>query len=172
MSSEDKRGPPPSYDEVTNPSSQLLFTPENQYNQYQPPGGATGQYPGYQYPPKGSSTGPYSYQHVPGAPQRLTHNVVVSQPGSATTMISRLMRQDWTLPAILSCLCCFWPTGIFAIFAACKANAAAAEGDEVEAQAQSRLARSLVVTSVVIGIFIMILSAILRTVVYSNHYRH
>ncbi|XP_062592942.1 proline-rich transmembrane protein 1-like isoform X1 [Saccostrea cucullata] len=172
MSSEDKRGPPPSYDEVTNPSSQLLFTPENQYNQYQPPGGATGQYPGYQYPPKGSSTGPYSYQHVPGAPQRLTHNVVVSQPGPAIMVISRPARQDWTIPAILSCLCCFWPTGIFAIFAACKANAAAASGNDEEAQVQSNRARSLVVTTVVIGIFIMILSAILRTIVYSNHYRH
>ncbi|XP_062571237.1 proline-rich transmembrane protein 1-like [Saccostrea cucullata] len=86
--------------------------------------------------------------------------------------ISRTARQDWTIPAILSCLCCFWPTGIFAIFAACKANAAAANGNDEEAQVQSNRARSLVVTTVVIGIFIMILSAVLRTIVYSNHYRH
>ncbi|XP_061195112.1 proline-rich transmembrane protein 1-like [Saccostrea echinata] len=172
MSSEDKRGPPPSYDEVTSPSSQPLFSQENQYNHFQPQGGVQGQYPGYQYPPKGNSAGPYPYQHVPGAPQGLTHNVVVNQPCSATIVTSRPVRQDWTVPAILSCLCCFWPTGIFAIFAACKANAAAVEGDEVEAQAQSRRARSLVVTSVVIGIFIMILSAILRTIVYSNYSRH
>uniref|UniRef100_K1PFK9 Uncharacterized protein n=1 Tax=Magallana gigas TaxID=29159 RepID=K1PFK9_MAGGI len=34
--------------------------------------------------------------------------------------------------AIMSCLCCFWPPGIFAIEAACKAENAAAREDAIE----------------------------------------
>lgn len=28
--------------------------------------------------------------------------------------------RDWMVPAVLACLCCFWPTGIYAIMSASK----------------------------------------------------
>ncbi|XP_062580104.1 uncharacterized protein LOC134242101 [Saccostrea cucullata] len=167
MSSEDKRALPPSYDNVTNPSSLPSFSHGNQYNQYQPPAGATGQYLGYQYPPQDSSPGPYPDQQVMGVPQGLTHNAAVTQPVTAFMMITPLAREGYMIPAILSCVC-FFPLGIFAILAARKAKTAAANGDVVEAQAQSRRVRMLVGVSVVIGLFIIGFS-ILQIVISNRH---
>uniref|UniRef100_K1QET5 Proline-rich transmembrane protein 1 n=1 Tax=Magallana gigas TaxID=29159 RepID=K1QET5_MAGGI len=62
----------------------------------------------------------------------------VRQPGVAPTVVNRAQYRDWMAPAVLSCLCCFWPTGICAIIAASNANQAAEAGDVIEAERQSR----------------------------------
>ena len=46
----------------------------------------------------------------------------VTQLGQGPRIITSETHQDWTIPAIISCLCCFWPTGIFAIWYASKVN--------------------------------------------------
>ncbi|XP_061177632.1 proline-rich transmembrane protein 1-like isoform X1 [Saccostrea echinata] len=153
---QEKTGPPPSYNQAAYPNTQ----PQPQYgygNQYN-------QYPGSQYPPQGGVQGQY-----PGQFQQ--HNVVVAQPGP-TMVVAQPPQQDWMVPAILSCLCCFWPTGIFAILAANKAKNAAAVGDVAEAQEQSGRARTLVIVSVVIGVIVIALSVILRVVLYSSYSRY
>ena len=46
---------------------------------------------------------------------------VATQPRTATYPILVAQRpRDWIVPAVLACLCCFWPTGICAIYYACK----------------------------------------------------
>lgn len=43
----------------------------------------------------------------------------VAQPGSVPMVVNTTRpRTDYMVPAVLSCLCCFCPTGIFAILAA------------------------------------------------------
>ncbi|XP_048770717.2 calcium-binding protein P-like [Ostrea edulis] len=190
--SAEKSQPPPDYNQVTNPGAQPQFAYGNQYNQYpgqypegqsQYPGGQSqhpgGQYAGGYYPQQGGVQNQYpSHQYYPvgGTPGQYPQgggappgNVVVTQPGPATMVISQPPQQDWMVPAILSCLCCFWPTGIFAILAANRAKNAAAVGNAVEAQEQSRRARTLVITSVVIGIIVIGLSIVLRVIVYSSY---
>uniref|UniRef100_A0A8W8JNP8 Uncharacterized protein n=1 Tax=Magallana gigas TaxID=29159 RepID=A0A8W8JNP8_MAGGI len=63
---------------------------------------------------------------------------VVTQPEAVPTVSSH---KNMVCAAIMSCLCCFWPPGIFAIEAACKAENAAAREDAIEVTVQSRLAR-------------------------------
>lgn len=47
--------------------------------------------------------------------------VQVTEPGAM--VINRApVTQNWMVPAVLTCLCCFWPTGIFAIIAASNVN--------------------------------------------------
>lgn len=43
----------------------------------------------------------------------------IAQPGPVPVVVNTAPRRtDYMVPAILSCLCCFCPTGIFAILAA------------------------------------------------------
>ncbi|CAC5385723.1 unnamed protein product [Mytilus coruscus] len=53
--------------------------------------------------------------------------VVVAQPVPSTMIVTTAEPRpfNWLIPAILACLCCFWPTGICAIVAACNSNKAA-----------------------------------------------
>uniref|UniRef100_K1PVS9 Proline-rich transmembrane protein 1 n=1 Tax=Magallana gigas TaxID=29159 RepID=K1PVS9_MAGGI len=141
MSSEKKSGLPPAYNQVTYPNDQSNFTYGNQYNQYPgssqypSPGGAP--YPGNQYQPQYNADG-----------QVMTS--VVTQPGAVPVVVNPVPpTKDWMVPAVLTCLCCFWPTGIFAIMAASRANSAAANGDVVEATVQSSRARTLVIVSLI-----------------------
>uniref|UniRef100_K1Q7R3 Uncharacterized protein n=1 Tax=Magallana gigas TaxID=29159 RepID=K1Q7R3_MAGGI len=104
MSSVETSDQPPAYNQLNEPNDQLKSTDENQHNQYPgsnqypSPGGA--QYPGNQYQP----------QAVP---------LVITQPGVVPMDAKRAPQaRDWMVPAVLSCLCCFWPTGICAIMAA------------------------------------------------------
>nr|XP_011426691.2 proline-rich transmembrane protein 1 [Crassostrea gigas]XP_011426692.2 proline-rich transmembrane protein 1 [Crassostrea gigas] len=106
---------------------------------------------GFQYP--GNQ---HSYQPLYN-PQGQDMTSVVRQPGVAPTVVNRAQYRDWMAPAVLSCLCCFWPTGICAIIAASNANQAAEAGDVIEAERQSRSARTHVIVSVILGIIGIIL---------------
>lgn len=49
--------------------------------------------------------------------------VQITQPGVVPMDVKRAPQaRDWMVPAVLSCLCCFWPTGICAIMAANNVN--------------------------------------------------
>lgn len=49
----------------------------------------------------------------------------VTQPGAVPVVVNPVPpTKDWMVPAVLTCLCCFWPTGIFAIMAASRVNIA------------------------------------------------
>ncbi|XP_034333582.2 proline-rich transmembrane protein 1 isoform X4 [Magallana gigas] len=153
MSTENLLEPPPSYNEATNQNDQLQLTYENQNpGSNQHPSPSDTQYPGNQYQPQYNAHG-----------QEKTS--MVTQPG-AMVMERAPVTHNWMGPAVLACLCCFWPTGICAIIAASNANEAAAYGDVLEAERQSRRARSYVTTSFLIGITLIAIVVVYRVVHY------
>nr|XP_022287689.1 proline-rich transmembrane protein 1-like [Crassostrea virginica] len=134
---------PPSYTQAKNPYDQANFSGTNQYNNYPT---------GYEFPPQGQYPG---YNNgATDSWQRHDTTDVVTEPGPVSMVIEPVPHRDWMTPAVLACLCCFWPTGICAIMSASKANDAAARGDVAEAQRLSRTARGLVIASFVLGIIV------------------
>lgn len=133
---------------------------------YPPAGGA---YPqaGGAYPQAG---GAYPQ---PGYGQAYSHQttaVIVSQPGVAGAVIVRPRPPDYMLSSVIACLCCFWPTGLCAIYFASQANSLAAQGDMEGATRMSNNARNLMISSIVIGVIWITLVIVLRVVVYSSTY--
>lgn len=159
MSSEKRFGPPPAYYQTEDPNVQTTFTYGNQYHQYQR---------GSQYPSPHDAQNTDN-QHQPQYNAR-GHVVttMVSQPG-AMEIKRTPVPQNWMGPAVLACLCCFWPTGICAIIAASNANEAAANGDVVEAEKHSKKARSYFAASVVMGLILIALGIVYRMVFYSSY---
>lgn len=159
MSSEKRFGPPLAYYQTEDPNVQTTFTYGNQFHQYQR---------GSQYPSPHDAQNTDN-QHQPQYNAR-GHVVttMVSQPG-AMEIKRTPVPQNWMGPAVLACLCCFWPTGICAIIAASNANEAAANGDVVEAEKHSKKARLYVAASVVMGLILIALGIVYRMVFYSSY---
>ncbi|XP_078337874.1 proline-rich transmembrane protein 2-like [Crassostrea virginica] len=134
---------PPSYTQAKNPYDQASFSGSNQYIHYPT---------SYEYPPQGQYPG-YNYGERDSWKRHDT-TAVVTEPGLASMVIELAPHRDWMVPAVLACLCCFWPTGIYAIMSASKGNAAAARGDVEEANRLSRTTRGLVIASLVLGIIV------------------
>nr|XP_022289253.1 proline-rich transmembrane protein 1-like [Crassostrea virginica] len=88
---------------------------------------------------------------------------VVTQPVPLTGVIAPVPHQNWMVPAVLTCIFCFWPIGIFSIIYASKANSAAARGDGVETELYSSRARNLVIITLSVGLIIISISIIVRT---------
>ncbi|VDI55537.1 Hypothetical predicted protein [Mytilus galloprovincialis] len=59
---------------------------------------------------------------------------------------------DYMCSAIFACLCCCWPLGLIAMYAANSANDARAKGDFEEARTKNSLALSMIIGSVIFGI--------------------
>ncbi|XP_045204864.2 proline-rich transmembrane protein 1-like [Mercenaria mercenaria] len=121
---------------------------------------------GYSYPP--------GYQSVPmnnlynqqisipasipntqqtGIPGNGTSQVIVTQPGQIPCIIVNQQRPaDYLCPSLLACFCCFWPTGLVAIYFAIMANSLADKGQMKDAKIMSNYSRNLMIVSVVLGI--------------------
>nr|XP_011452858.2 uncharacterized protein LOC105346096 isoform X2 [Crassostrea gigas] len=110
MSSSKRSEMPPPYNEATNQNDQLMLTYENQNNQY--PGGN-------QFSSPGGGPYPVSQHQSQCTPQDQVMRPLVKQPGA--NVITRDPNTiNWMVPAVLACLCCFWPAGIVAIHYASK----------------------------------------------------
>ncbi|XP_072331761.1 proline-rich transmembrane protein 1-like isoform X1 [Scyliorhinus torazame] len=72
---------------------------------------------------------------------------------------------DYLPIAVLTTVCCFWPTGIIAIIKALETRAAVTRGDQLSAEIASRQARNYSFISLAVGIAAMVLCAILVIVV-------
>nr|XP_022288666.1 proline-rich transmembrane protein 1-like [Crassostrea virginica] len=151
---------PPSYTQAKNPYDQANFSGSNQYNHYPT---------GYEYPPRGQNPG-YNYGERDSW-QRHDTTTVVTQTGPVPMVIEPVPHCDWMIPAVLTCLCCFWPTGICAIISASKANAAAARGDVTETHRLSSKARSLVIASFALGIIITGIVVTYRLLLARRYYQ-
>ncbi|XP_045206914.2 trafficking regulator of GLUT4 1-like [Mercenaria mercenaria] len=90
--------------------------------------------------------------------QSTTH---MTQP--VGTVIIQTRPPDLLLPSIFACFCCFWPSGLFAVFYAIKANTLAGEGKYEEARRMSDIAGILVIISVVLGISCITVAAVITT---------
>ncbi|XP_048376005.1 proline-rich transmembrane protein 1-like isoform X1 [Stegostoma tigrinum] len=79
---------------------------------------------------------------------------------------------DYLPIAVLTTVCCFWPTGIIAIIKALETRAAVTRGDRLSAEIASRQARNYSFVSLAVGIAAMVLCAILVLVVVIEAKHH
>ncbi|XP_045205345.2 uncharacterized protein LOC123557747 [Mercenaria mercenaria] len=97
----------------------------------------------------------------PSVPYQSTH-VVSHQPHPVRTVVIQTRPPDYLVSSVWACLFCFFPTGLFAIYYASRANTLANEGHYEEARRKSIIARNLLISSFVLGcICIITVTAIL-----------
>ncbi|CAJ0949624.1 unnamed protein product [Ranitomeya imitator] len=72
---------------------------------------------------------------------------------------------DYMPIAVLTTICCFWPTGVIAIIKAVQVRTALARGDIMSAEIASREARNFSFISLAVGIAAMVLCTILTVVI-------
>lgn len=95
------------------------------------------------------------------APQAYSMPVVVGPPPVGQTVIIQSPRvPNHMAIAILACLCCFWPTGIAAIYFATKVDEYNGLGNVEEALKASKNVKILSIVSLVLGIVIGIIVGI------------
>ncbi|ESO89459.1 hypothetical protein LOTGIDRAFT_234302 [Lottia gigantea] len=98
-------------------------------------------------------------------------NVVIGQP--ATTIVTNPRPNDYFTFALLTCLCCFWPTGIAALVFSCNSRDASDRLDFNQAQNDGRMAKIFSIISLVIGlvwIIAVIIYAIVAATVVTKAY--
>ncbi|KAL3880759.1 hypothetical protein ACJMK2_032974 [Sinanodonta woodiana] len=135
----------------------------NTYGQPQ----SDGQHFEYRQPPMYDQPSGYGY---PGQPNAITTQGNVSYVSPNTVIVTSGERPpNGMVLAILTCIFCFWPTGVCAIMYASQANS---EVDNNVAWSKYRTSRTLSIVSIVVGL-IWIAIAIWRIVYavnYANQY--
>ncbi|XP_052064504.1 trafficking regulator of GLUT4 1-like [Mytilus californianus] len=63
--------------------------------------------------------------------------------------------RDYMCSAMMACICCCWPLGLIAMYFANSANDARAQGHFEEAKKKNRLAKVMIISSVISGILIV-----------------
>ncbi|XP_007575954.1 PREDICTED: proline-rich transmembrane protein 1-like [Poecilia mexicana] len=105
----------------------------------------------------------------PGIPPGQIHPM---QMPPSITLMDRRPPHDYLPIAVLTTVCCFWPTGIIAIIKAVKVRMAIARGDMVTAEIASREARNFSFISLAVGIASLVLCTILTVVVIIASQHH
>ncbi|XP_047239622.1 proline-rich transmembrane protein 1 isoform X2 [Girardinichthys multiradiatus] len=126
-------------------------------------------------PHRGSRSRPKAMEGQPYMPAGGTHPGIppgqMQMPPSITLM-DRRPPHDYLPIAVLTTVCCFWPTGIIAIIKAVKVRMAIARGDMVTAEIASREARNFSFISLAVGIASLVLCTILTVVVIIASQHH
>lgn len=105
----------------------------------------------------------------PGMPQG---QMAMQMPPGIALMEPRRPPHDYLPIAVLTTVCCFWPTGIIAIIKAVQVRTAVARGDMVTAEIASREARNFSFISLAVGIASIVLCTILTVVVIIASQHH
>ncbi|XP_056013130.1 proline-rich transmembrane protein 2-like isoform X6 [Ostrea edulis] len=109
----------------------------------------------------------YGQQHTTyGYPISTSTNVVVTNNVATPVVIHR--GSDWLVPAVLSCLFCFWPTGICAIMAAVNARIRYEVGDHAGGQSSATRAMILTLISLGVGLVYISLLAVMYFTVWQS----
>ncbi|KAM9434143.1 proline-rich transmembrane protein 1 [Clarias gariepinus] len=98
--------------------------------------------------------------------------VPMQMPPGVALMEPRRPPHDYLPIAVLTTICCFWPTGIIAIIKAVQVRTAIARGDMVSAEIASREARNFSFISLAVGIASIVLCTILTVVVIIASQHH
>uniref|UniRef100_A0A3B3SKM0 Proline-rich transmembrane protein 1 n=1 Tax=Paramormyrops kingsleyae TaxID=1676925 RepID=A0A3B3SKM0_9TELE len=98
--------------------------------------------------------------------------MAMQMPPGIALMEPRRAPHDYLPIAVLTTVCCFWPTGIIAIIKAVQVRTAVARGDMVTAEIASREARNFSFISLAVGIASMVLCTILTVVVIIASQHH
>ncbi|XP_029591833.1 proline rich transmembrane protein 1B-like [Salmo trutta] len=112
--------------------------------------------------------------HAPGAalPGDAQGQMGMQMPHGIALMEPRRQPHDYLPIAVLTTVCCFWPTGIIAIIKAVQVRTAVARGDMVMAEIASREARNFSFISLAVGIASIVLCTILTVVVIIASQHH
>ncbi|ESO89458.1 hypothetical protein LOTGIDRAFT_234301 [Lottia gigantea] len=113
------------------------------------------------YPQQGYPQQGYPMQHQQLYPQGT--NIVVTQPAT-TTLVNR--PNDYFVFSLLTCLFCFWPTGIAALVFSSNSREASDRMDYNAAESHGRTARTFSIVSLIIGL-VWIVSVIIWAIVIS-----
>ncbi|XP_048729226.1 proline-rich transmembrane protein 1-like isoform X2 [Ostrea edulis] len=114
------------------------------------------------YPPQYQPPQQYAPQYTdhPGFPAGgYSANTVVLAPGPMT--MNDPPPPDYMNRAIFVTICCFWPTGIFAIMKASESRSAYARGDIQSARSNASSARQLTNISIMAGVASVLVSIII-----------
>ncbi|XP_022307414.1 proline-rich transmembrane protein 1-like [Crassostrea virginica] len=112
---------------------------------------------GYGQPPQYA---PQPYSDHPGFPAGgYTTNTVLVAPGPVT--MNEPPPPDYMTRAIFVTICCFWPTGIFAIMKASESRSAYARGDFQSARSNANSARQLSNISIMAGVASVLIGIII-----------
>ncbi|KAA0710618.1 Proline-rich transmembrane protein 1 [Triplophysa tibetana] len=98
--------------------------------------------------------------------------MAMHMPNGIALMEPRRPPHDYLPIAVLTTVCCFWPTGIIAIIKAVQVRTAVARGDMVTAEIASREARNFSFISLAVGIASIVLCTILTVVVIIASQHH
>uniref|UniRef100_H3CFI8 Proline-rich transmembrane protein 1 n=1 Tax=Tetraodon nigroviridis TaxID=99883 RepID=H3CFI8_TETNG len=110
-----------------------------------------------------------SLEDTPAIPPGQIHPM---QMPPSITLMDRRPPHDYLPIAVLTTVCCFWPTGIIAIIKAVQVRTAIARGDMVTAEIASREARNFSFISLAVGIASIVLCTILTVVVIIASQHH
>lgn len=114
--------------------STLIISDKHPYGQNAPPPGYAPQYP----------------QQMHQSSSNVT--VVTAGGFQPAPVIVNVPERDWTVPAVMATLFCFFPTGICAIIAAVNARSQFLAGDTAGARSSNAWARGLTFASIGFGI--------------------
>ncbi|XP_048733384.2 protein SPEC3-like [Ostrea edulis] len=119
-------------------------------------------------PSYGQPAPPYGPQY-PQPVNSSSNNVTVVTAGyqTPTVILPVNTDRDWTVPAIIATLFCFFPTGICAIIAAVNARSQFLAGDMEGGRTSNAWARGLTMTSIGIGTVLVIIIIALYIWVWS-----
>ena len=124
--------------------------------------------------PINSSQRPSDHKPEP-AVQIITANPVnVSISQSVLPRVVQPLPSSYAFIAWLSCLCCFWPLGLIAVYYSNKVNSAISIGDRDKAISASKKAKVFSILSIVIGlnsiwIIYLISKELTRTATYTTY---
>ncbi|KAG1947318.1 hypothetical protein R3I94_019011 [Phoxinus phoxinus] len=121
--------------------------------------------------PIGTGAQPYMPNGAPH-PGVAPGQMAMHMPNGIALMESRRPPHDYLPIAVLTTVCCFWPTGIIAIIKAVQVRTAVARGDMVTAEIASREARNFSFISLAVGIASIVLCTILTVVVIIASQHH
>ncbi|XP_060576724.1 proline-rich transmembrane protein 1-like isoform X2 [Ruditapes philippinarum] len=102
----------------------------------------------------------------------LTNTTVVMsqpQPGTVLNIVHKPL-PNHMVPALCVMICCFWPTGLFAVYFAYKTRNLELSGDYGNAKVMSDFTRKWIIATVLLGIFVGIISAIVYYAEMMNYY--
>ncbi|XP_029441782.1 proline-rich transmembrane protein 1 [Rhinatrema bivittatum] len=109
---------------------------------------------------------PVGTQPYPGGNGGAQPGIAAPQmPPGIAILEPRRPPHDYLPIAVLTTICCFWPTGICAIFKAVQVRNAIARGDIFSAEIASREARNCSFITLAVGIASMVLCTILTVVI-------
>jgi len=103
--------------------------------------------------------------HLPSSTngQQVQTTIAMTQPGRCfPAEIYSALPPNYLGLSLFSCLCCFWPLGLAALILSCQVDDAVRRGDMAGAHNNSRIAKILAFSSIVVGFALISILLVLK----------